>query len=322
MINFDIITTELYKLNKSEKSYLKNNRLSNTYFKKDYKLINNKKIYIFEHYITNGEDFAIQKHNRFAPVPTHIHDFIEVNYIFNGTCKQVIDGKNILLKKGEICLIDTAIPHSIGETNEQDIIINILISKDYFREFLSNTSLNEGVITDFILNTISKTANHKQYIIFKNKEFSKIHHIVCMMLKEYYNNDIGSIQASKNYLNIFFLLLLRDFNYETNNQLKKQDQKIIKILNFIELNYETIKLHNVAEKFNYSPNYLSSLLKIKVGKSFSELICEKRLNKAKNLLKNTDLSITEIASISGFSNLTSFYRKYKEKYNRLPSQRD
>lgn len=307
--------------NDREIRYLETQELSKSYEKTEYKIVNNKKIYIFDGYIQENEDFKIQKHNRFAPVPTHIHNFIEINYIYSGSCTQIIDGREVTLNKGQICLIDTDVPHSINETCEEDIIINILIHKNYFRNQLLSNSLAKGIVTDFILNVISETANHRQYIIFKNSEFEQIHSTICDMLLETFSPNIGDKEAVGHYLSIFFIKLLRDFDYETNGQMKKQDQEIFEIMKFLESNYESITLSSLAKRFGYSPNYLSTVLKKKVGKSYSEIILEKKLNKAHHLLINSDLTINEISLAAGFTNPTFFYEKYKKRFNKLPSQR-
>lgn len=321
MFDYKELEALLYQITESEQRYLNTSELSKSYLKRDFKIINNQKVYIFDGHIPQNEDFTIQKHTRFAPVPIHTHNFIEINYIYNGECTQIIDEREILLQKGQICLIDTNIPHSIKETTADDIIINILIHKEYFRNHLLINSLSKGIITDFILNVISETANHRQYIIFKNNEFRQIHTTICEMLQESYFPNIGSKQAIGNYIGIFFIKLLRDFDYETNGQTNRQDQEILEILKYLETNYEHINLSTFAQKFNYSPNYLSTLLKKKVGKGYFEIVLDKKLNKARTLLKNTNMTINEIAIASGFNNQSFFYKKYKEKFNESPSER-
>ncbi|EOS7869139.1 helix-turn-helix transcriptional regulator, partial [Enterococcus hirae] len=123
------------------------------------------------------------------------------------------------------------------------------------------------------------------------------------------------------YLSIFFIKLLRDFDYETNGQTSRKEQEILEILKYLETNYESLDLSLLAKKFNYTPNYLSTLLKKKIGKSYSEIILEKKLDRAHALLQHSDLTINDVAIAAGFTNPTFFYNKYKEKFNKLPSER-
>ncbi|MFJ7975792.1 helix-turn-helix transcriptional regulator [Peribacillus sp. NPDC096379] len=88
----------------------------------------------------------------------------------------------------------------------------------------------------------------------------------------------------------------------------------------MDQNYLTCTLQSVGKQFNYTPNYLSSLIKKSTGKKFSHLILEKRLQQAKFLLTNTNETVYTIASDCGFSNLTFFYKKFKDRYGCLPSE--
>ena len=67
------------------------------------------------------------------------------------------------------------------------------------------------------------------------------------------------------------------------------------------------------------PHYkISKLVKKHTNMTFKELLQEKRLNKAKQLLNETDISIVEIISLVGYENLTYFYKIFKEKYGYTP----
>ena len=48
-------------------------------------------------FFSKGENIYINKHNRFAPMIEHLHDFIEMTYIYSGTCTQTINGKTVQL---------------------------------------------------------------------------------------------------------------------------------------------------------------------------------------------------------------------------------
>ncbi|MFZ4928988.1 helix-turn-helix domain-containing protein [Chryseobacterium sp. Mn2064] len=74
----------------------------------------------------------------------------------------------------------------------------------------------------------------------------------------------------------------------------------------------------IAEALNLSPNYLSRLLKTLVGQSTQQLIHDKLIEKAKEKLSTTDLSISEIAYELGFEHPQSFTKLFKNKTNLSP----
>jgi AraC family transcriptional activator of pobA len=74
----------------------------------------------------------------------------------------------------------------------------------------------------------------------------------------------------------------------------------------------------VADTLNVSPSYLSSLLKVLTGQSTQQHIHEKLIEKAKEKLSTTDLSVSEIAYELGFEHSQSFNRLFKSKTNLSP----
>jgi len=77
-------------------------------------------------------------------------------------------------------------------------------------------------------------------------------------------------------------------------------------------------VHYIAENLNVSPNYLSGLLKLHTGQSTQQHIHNKLIEKAKEKLSTTDLSISEIAFELGFEHQQSFSKLFKTKTNVSP----
>ncbi|RYD74084.1 MAG: AraC family transcriptional regulator [Sphingobacteriales bacterium] len=74
----------------------------------------------------------------------------------------------------------------------------------------------------------------------------------------------------------------------------------------------------IAETLNMSPNYLSGLLKVLTGQSTQQHIHDKLIEKAKEKLSVTDLSVSEIAYNLGFEHPQSFSKLFKTKTNFSP----
>lgn len=75
---------------------------------------------------------------------------------------------------------------------------------------------------------------------------------------------------------------------------------------------------DVAATLNLSPKYLSSLLKVLTGQNTQQHIHQKLIEKAKELLSVTNLSVSEIAYNLGFEHLQSFSKLFKAKTNLSP----
>nr|WP_285859151.1 helix-turn-helix domain-containing protein [Paenibacillus sp. MER 99-2] len=264
----------------------------------------------------------ISKHTRFAEVPPHIHTFIELSFVYSGQCSQIINGKKVTLKQGQICIVDTGVPHAILPTSEEDIIINILIRKEYFTSsFLSKLS-NNGILSHFLGNAISDRQNHNRYIIFHSENNTNVPLLMRQLLCEYYEPSLGSSDIMNSYMLLIFYELLRVFQYDTNRPgtLTQSKVTIIEILKYIDQHYMDCTLTSTAEHFNFNPNYLSTMIKKTTGQSFKELVQREKLNYCSFLLANTDRPIYEIANSTGHSNLNFFYKKFQSHFGITPQQ--
>jgi AraC-like DNA-binding protein len=74
----------------------------------------------------------------------------------------------------------------------------------------------------------------------------------------------------------------------------------------------------IAESLHLSPGYLSSLLKTLTGQNTQQHIHEKLIEKAKEKLSTTDLTVSEIAYELGFLHSQSFSKLFKARTNQSP----
>lgn len=81
---------------------------------------------------------------------------------------------------------------------------------------------------------------------------------------------------------------------------------------------ELLTVQRIAELMNLSPNYLSDLLRMHTGQNTQQHIHEKLIEKAKEKLSTTNLSVSEIAYALGFEHAQSFSTLFKKKTSLSP----
>ncbi|MEA4964691.1 MAG: response regulator [Oscillospiraceae bacterium] len=81
---------------------------------------------------------------------------------------------------------------------------------------------------------------------------------------------------------------------------------------------ESLTLNDIAEKFYISSYHLSHLFKKYMGMTCIECVHWMRIEKARQLLKNTNMSIKEISELTGYSNLNNFYMHFKKLTGMTP----
>jgi AraC family transcriptional regulator len=91
------------------------------------------------------------------------------------------------------------------------------------------------------------------------------------------------------------------------------------VFSFIELNYhQNIGLKEVAQAVDYSPAYLTDLVRRMTGKTVNTWIIERRIKEASILLLETNYSIQDIALKLGYQNISYFHRQFREYYQSTP----
>ena len=104
------------------------------------------------------------------------------------------------------------------------------------------------------------------------------------------------------------------------NRNRAEPVEIWKARNFIgEHSDEKVSLTKVAKLVNISPNHLSDKFKEVTGVNFVDYIAQTRTEKARELLDNSNLRISEIAFAVGFQSLSQFNRVFKKLTGKSPS---
>ena len=81
-----------------------------------------------------------------------------------------------------------------------------------------------------------------------------------------------------------------------------------------------LTLSSVAERFYISPSYLSTFFKENTGDTFLNYLTHYRIDKAKELLRTTNISVTDIAAQVGYASSNNFARIFKKIEQITPSQ--
>ena len=99
-----------------------------------------------------------------------------------------------------------------------------------------------------------------------------------------------------------------------------QDKRLMEMKNYIQTNYQTVTLEDMAKQFHLSEPYISKYIKEKSGQTFVELVQGVRMKKARTLLKNGNMTVENIAYSVGYQNVEHFNRLFKKKYEMTPVQ--
>ena len=137
-----------------------------------------------------------------------------------------------------------------------------------------------------------------------------------MMVIEYANpqDDTQAILQPM----VLTLLMMVARQYKLSIPVPKNEKLSDKIVRYMSEHSDIVTLKDISKHFSYHPNYISTLLRHEIGKSFSEILLEQRMERAAFLLRGTNLSVVEIAAMLGYSNSSNFYKAFKAFYQCSP----
>lgn len=308
------IEDKLRELTLEESNIIKGNKVI------DKKLYTNDDRFIvdIDKLILPDEMINIRKHTRFTKFPKHSHNFLEFNYVYSGKLNQIIDERRITLKKGEIIFLNKSIVHEIEEAREEDIIINFLIRPEFFK-YIFSLADRENIILDFLINTIYSNTEDGEYLYFKVSDEASVQDIMEKIIIELYEPNIMSKTSIKLLVGLLIVELMKNSNnieiYSVDNYEKMLNLQVLK---YIDEEYVSGNLYEIAERIKQPHYKISKLIKAYTGFTFKQLVQEKRMNKAVELLIKTDLPVVDIMRMVGYENITYFYKIFKEKYKMTP----
>ena len=271
--------------------------------------VNSKKL-LFE-----GKLITVRPHTRFVHFPEHSHDYVEVIYMCKGKTTHIINGTSITLKEGELLFLTPNAKQEILPATENDIAVNFIILPAFFENAMQMIGHEQTPLHRFIIDILSGSVNSSAYMHFEVSDILPIQNLI--------ENLIWTlIYGTPNKRNInqstMGLLLLHLLNHTDRVAGERDDKIVLSVLQYIEKNYRDGSLTELAEELHYDFTWLSREIKYRTGKTYTELVQEKRLFQAKFLLKSTEMNIADIANETGYDNISYFHRLFKSQFGMSP----
>ncbi|MBU7591497.1 AraC family transcriptional regulator [Metabacillus halosaccharovorans] len=272
-----------------------------------------------ERFLNQNKMIMVRKHTRFVHFPKHKHNYIEVNYVFNGSLTQTVGNEKMELKKGDLLFLNQHIEHELEACNEEDIIINFIIKPEFFT-FIFSYLTTENLISNFLISSLFDQTQQGQYLYFAVSEIDSVQELIGKIIVEIMNPSMLSESTIKLYMGLLMVELIKNSDKVRYNQDLNKHYIIVESLKYIEEHFRHASLYELAEILNQPHYTLSKEIKKATTYTFKELVQAKRLTIAKDLLENTSLSISSIVEEVGYENISYFYRVFKSKYGYTPKK--
>ena len=269
-------------------------------------------------FLENQKLLTVRSHTRFVDFEPHSHNYIEMMYVCSGSITHIIQGTEVVLKKGDFLVMNQHVEHGIKAAGYDDVAINFIARQEFFD--IPQSMVGSGnAISEFLLGILRTRDSVPHYLHFQLNEDRYIENLI--------ENIIASIVFQRDFdekinqymMGIVFLHLLRHVEGLTKNSSMDYHELLVQsVLRYIDTRYQTAQLAQFADEAHQNVSVLSRLIRQKTGTTFQELLKRKRLQKSVQLLVESDLSIEEVSANVGYEDPGHFFREFKKKYGTTP----
>lgn len=252
----------------------------------------------------------------------HWHNNIEIILMVSGHAVFNIGSEEIEARPGDILFVNCGQLHSGYSVDNTEVVFNAIVFNGALLASQSPDPYHSKYISPFLESKL-----HYPYkISHDQEEYCIFEPLVENIIKEFVEKKPGFQLTIKSYLVLLTVGARRncctDAAIETNDEFYRLNIERIKVvIKYVENHFaERIALKEVAKMINLSPYHFCKTFKKLTGRTFIDFLNLYRVNEAEELLRNTTLTITEIADKIGFCNINYFDRIFKKYKRYSPSK--
>jgi len=233
----------------------------------------------------------------------HTHNHIELFYITGGNGQFLIEDQLYPVNANHLIIINPKVTHTEVSLNAQPLEYIVL-----------------GI--EGIELAISDNSNGR-FCILDHFESAEIHSCLRNILREMEIKNTGYEDICQAFMEILIIRLMRstDLAVPSEPPVITGNRQCAAVRRYIDLHFkEPLSLDQLAEEAHMNKYYLSHAFKREYGISPINYMIGKRLDESKYLLSETDLSMSQIAQLLGFSSLSYFSQVFRRTQSVTPME--
>jgi len=268
--------------------------------------------YYFRH--TQGQSFTIRGSAKLLNIASsryggdwhsvpHTHNYTELFYIVGGKGRFLIEDQQYPVDVGNLVIINPNVLHTEMSLNAQPL--------EYIVLGVEGVALSTGRETNGEFNILEYYEGEEVSLCLRN------------ILKEMEQKNNGYEDVCQAYVEILLIHLMRSISLSgtTAHQPVTGNRQCAAVKRYIDANFkEELTLEHLANEAKMNKFYLSHTFKKEYGISPINYMISKRIEESKYLLAETDLSLSQIAQLLGFSSLSYFSQVFRRTQSVSPKE--
>lgn len=278
-----------------------------------------------KHYLFNPCHFKMHKDTSHELSPIHMHNYMQLWYVLEGSFRHSIDNQIFVQKQGDFLFVPPFFPHQIDTSESQNVEFIFCDLTEGFLNIFPDSNEKETLFNLTYLRPVIMNAYHKNpFLSFTGKSKKQFENLFLELLNEYSNSSELSSTYLRTLIARLFTLITREYEavspHEEDALFIKYRYAIQDALDHIDTHFtENIHLKDICKIALMSVSSFSYVFKQITGKTFIEYVNYLRVRHACNLLMDTNRSLLNICNECGFYDLAYFSRIFKRILGYPPS---
>lgn len=265
-----------------------------------------------EHSISRGgrhlSDHRLPRQGKY-----HKHEYIEVFYVIEGGFDQILLGERRHFVKGEVVITDQNCEHA-DLIEARDATVLFLWLRPAFLDGLLKNYEERDDLQRFLFHALDRQKREQSFLeLMAETGAEEIGGLLERLVAEDYGRKPGAEEIIRGNLIRLFHLLCTSYALQLHSSDQESKERVLlyELERYIRLHVAQVTAAELEESFHYHRNYYNLLLKKYKGKSFREYVQEIRIQRAKELLLGTRLTVKQIAAQVGYENTSFFYQLFE-----------
>lgn len=259
---------------------------------------------MFNYYEMRKYELEVTRMRRAVKYDTHMHDELEIIYMYDGEQTVSIDGTDYNLHKGDCLAVFPNHEHTYKRpddiekmNNRADFLLIFIPSKMFYSAYpdMYGGNPKSALVKS---ENVSETA-----VLCFNKIYAE-----------------SSLIAQLGWAQIIMSRIIPKLSV-TKLSTEENPEIISQIMSYVSQNYtKSLTLDMLSSELGINKYYISRIFSKKIKMNFRNYIGILRSNHAAQLMNTSDAVLSEIAETSGFESLRSFFRVFHDVYGVSPAQ--
>lgn len=239
--------------------------------------------------------------------------FAVVLYAYTGGLELVAGGRGLTLATGQTALLAAGTPHTV-RCPDGGVTLSLVLAEPLLEGELRPLLAELSALAEVLVE------RRPPVQLVESQQSELVRWYLAELCREHLTPDRRTYGTMLPLLQMLLVSLDR-FQQSPPPRRRRDGQAAVQeVLRYLRANFAAATLQATAERFGFSPNYLSHLLRQVTGKGFLEHKQDACIWQAAALLRQTDLPISQVAQTVGLHNTTHFYELFSARYGMTPGQ--